>query len=190
MAVLSAGCVGFLRDSYKDVVTTLTPTPTAPVTVTPVPINQTIERQYMFADKLYTGLEYYNDGIRAMTESKNSSERSDWSNATLQAGMAKMYMEQARVSFIGMKPYAITPEELNLTEKWNETAYYEGIACDYMNQSYAEWVFQASRTPQNLIKYNDFVRQANYYIGLAKASKAEAEALEGRTFIGQQGQIK
>lgn len=187
LVVLNAGCVGFIRDTYKNFTSTPVPTPSIIPTVTSTPINQTIERQYLFADKLNTGLEYYNNGIRTWNSSRKAAESSDWVNATQDIVAAKTYMEQARASFLGMKPYAATPDEVNLCEKWNQTAYYQSQAFDFVNFSYWEGAYQATRSAPNYIIYNYYVGQANYNIELAKASKAEAEELERRTFIGQQG---
>ncbi|WP_174591101.1 hypothetical protein [Methanocella conradii] len=188
--VLSAGCVGLIRDTYKSLVSTPTPTSSLPITLTPIPINQAIERQYMFAEKLNSGLEHYNSGIMAMNRSRELADQHDWSNASIEIGMAKAYMEQARASFLDMKRYAFTADEANLSEKWNQTAYYEAKAFEFVNLSYQEDAYQSSRGDEaNYIRYNYYVSQANYYLGLAKACKAEAEELERRTFIGQQGQV-
>lgn len=191
LATVNAGCVGFIRDTYKNYTSTPVPSPTIMPTVTSTPINETIERQYMFTEKLMEGLEHYNEGIRTWNASRKAADSADWANATQYIGIAKAYMEQARGSFLGMKPYAATPDEASLAEKWNETAYYQSQAFDYVNLSYQEGAYQASRSfaEQNPIKYNYYVSQANYYISLAKQSRAEAEELERRTFIGQQGQV-
>jgi hypothetical protein len=188
--VLASGCVGLIRDTYKSLTSTPTPMPSPQAVQTPVPISQAIERQYMFVEKLNSGLEHYNSGIRAMNRSRELADQHDWSNATLEIGMAKEHMEQARSSFMDMKRYAYTADEANLSEKWNQTAYYEAKAFEFVNLSYQEDAYQTSRGSEaNYIRYNYYVSQANYYIGLAKACKEEAEALEGRTFIGQQGRV-
>ena len=100
-------------------------------------------------------------------------------------------MEQARSDFLAMEPYASTADENLVWQKWNETAYYQGQAFDYINLSYQEDAYQASRSfaEQNPIKYNYYVSQANYYIALARQSRAVAEDAERRTFLGQQGTI-
>ena len=191
LAAVNAGCVGFIRDTYKNYISTPVPSPSIMPTVTLTPINETVERQYMFAEKLTSGLERYNDGIRTWNASRKAADSADWANATQGIGLAKAYMEQARSDFLGMRPYAATPDEIMLSEKWNETAYYQGQAFDFVNLSYQEGAYQAARSfaEQNPIKYNYYVSQANYYISLAKQSRAEAEDLERRTFIGQQGQV-
>jgi hypothetical protein len=191
LATVNAGCVGFIRDTYRNYISTPVPSPSIMPTVTSTPINQTIERQYMFAEKLMAGLEHYNEGIRTWNASRKDADSANWVNATQGIEMAKAYMEEARLDFLSMKPYAATPDEANLAEKWNETAYYQSQAFDYVNLSYQEGAYQSARSfaEQNPIKYNYYVSQANYYISLAKQSKAEAEDLERRTFIGQQGQV-
>ncbi len=188
--LLTSGCVGLIRDTYKSLTSTPTPVPSLPAAQTPLPINQAIERQYMFVEKLNSGLEHYNSGIMAMNRSRELADQHDWSNATIQIEMAIEYMGQARSSFIDMKRYAFTADEANLSEKWNQTAYYEAKAFEFVNLSYQEDAYQSSRGSEaNYIKYNYYVSQANYYIGLAKSCKEEAEELEGRTFIGQQGRV-
>ncbi len=157
--------------------------------VTSTPINETVERQYMYAEMLMAGIGHYNEGIRAFNSSRLAADSSDWQNATRDIGKAKTCMEEARLDFLGMKPYAMTPEEIMLSVKWNDTAFYQVQAFDYVNFSYQEGAYQASRSfaEQNPVKYNYYVSQANYFISLALQSKAEAEDLEGRTFIGRQG---
>ncbi len=189
VVAMDAGCVGFIRDSYRDYLSTPAPSSTVMPTATSTPINQTIERQYMFMEKLTMGIEHYNEGIRALNSSKKEADSSRWSNATRDIVLAKANMEEARVDFQAMMPYAATPDEVALSDKWNDTAFYQIQAFDYVNLSYQEGAYQFSRSfaEQNPIKYNYYVGQANYYISLALQSKAEAEALESRTFIGHQG---
>ncbi len=189
LIVYSAGCVGFCRDSYHSILSTPIPSVTLQPTVTATPINQTIDQQYMYADTLNSGLTYYNDGIEAMNESKLASDRSDWNNATIYIISAKTYMGQAMIEFSGMKQYAATPNEISLSDKWNETAYNYQQAFDYVNQSYQEDSYQSSRSSPNYIKLNYYVGQANYYVGLANNNMQEAINLEGQTFIGQQAQV-
>ncbi len=188
--VLSSGCVGLVRDTYKNIVSP-TPSATTPATTTAIPINQSIERQYNYADRLNAGLINYNNAIVTANESRIAYESANWDTATAEITQAKAYMEQARTAFLSMKAFAATGDETALAEKWNETAYYETQAFEYMNLSYQEARYQASRTfaEQNPIKYNYYVGQANYYISLAKQSRHDAEAIEMRTFIGQQGRI-
>ncbi len=190
LIVLSSGCVGLVRDTYKNIVSP-SPSATVQATTTPIPINQSIERQYNYADRLNAGLMNYNNGIIAANDSRVAYESAKWDTATTEITQAKAYMEQARTAFNSMKAFAATPDEMSLAEKWNETAYYETQAFENMNLSYQEAKYQASRTfaEQNPIKYNYYVGQANYYISLAKQSRSLAEAIELRTFIGQQGQI-
>jgi hypothetical protein len=190
LAMLNVGCVGFIRDTYKDVVATPTPSPGILPAVTSTPISQAVEKQYMFRENLVAGYEHYNNGIEAFNVSRSAYERSDWANATLNIGMAKSYMGQASSDFLSMKPYAQTPDAVLVSDKWNETAYYLGQAFYYVNLSYQEGSYQASRSfaEQNPVKYNAYLEQAKYYQALAAQSRAEAEAAEGRTFIGQQGE--
>ncbi len=190
LAVTNAGCVGFIRDTYRNYASPV-PSPTLIPTPTSTPINQTVERQYMFAEKLMAGLEDYNSAIRMWNASRMDANSMNWANATQEIGLAKTYMEQARSDFLGVKPYAATPDENLVWEKWNETAYYQIQAFGFVDLSYQEAAYQASRSfaEQNPIKYNYYVSQANEYISLAKQSRAEAEAAERRTFIGQQGQV-
>ena len=190
LIVANAGCIGFIRDTYKNVVSP-SPAATAPVTVTPIPINQSIERQYNYADRLNAGLNSYNNAIITWNQSRKDYESANFVNATANIGDAKALMQQARNAFLSMKAFAATSDETALAEKWNATAYYDIQAFDYVNQSYQEGQYQASRTfaEQNPIKYNYYVGQANYYISLAKESKAQAVDLMNRTFIGQEGQV-
>lgn len=191
LAMLDVGCVGFIRDAYKGVVATPTPMPTLIPTETTTPISQAVEKQYMFRENLVAGYGHYNTGIEAFNVSRSAYERSDWANATQNIGMAKSYMDQASSDFLSMKPYAQTPDEVLVSDKWNETAFNLGQAFYYVNLLYQEGAYQASRSfaEQNPIKYNAYVEQAKYYQNLAAQSRAEAEAAEGRTFIGQQGEV-
>lgn len=190
LAILNAGCIGFIRDSYRNYTSTPAPSATLPGTPTTTPINQTIERQYLFAERLNSGLVSYNNGIITGNASKKAADAQDWQNATLEIGMAKAYMEQASAAFIGMRPYAVTPDEINLSIKWNETVSHQIQAFEYMNLSYQETAYQSARGAEaNYIKQTYYAGQANMYIGLARASREEAIALERKTFIGQQGQI-
>ena len=190
LIVANAGCIGFIRDAYKNVVSP-SPAATGPVTVTPIPINQSIERQYNYADRLNSGLNSYNNAIITWNQSRKDYESANWANATANIGQATALMEQARNAFLSMKAFAATSDETALADKWNETAYYDIQAFDFVNQSYQEGQYQASRTfaEQNPIKYNYYVGQANYYISLAKESRAQALDLMNRTFIGQEGQV-
>ena len=75
LIVFSAGCVGFVRDSYHEIISTPAPSVTLLPTTTAIPINQTIDRQYMYADKLDAALEYYNNGIASLNVSKQAADR-------------------------------------------------------------------------------------------------------------------
>ncbi len=189
LIVFSAGCVGFIRDSYHEIISTPVPSVTLQPTVTAIPLNQIIDRQYMYADTLDSALEYYNSGIASMNSSKQAADRSDWSNATTSIQSATVFMGQARSEFLDMKQYAATPTEVSLSDKWNETAYNYLQAFDYMNQSYQENSYQSSRSSPNYIKANYYVGKANSYILLARNNMQEAIGLERQTFIGQQGQV-
>lgn len=186
--VSSAGCVGFWRDAYKS----LNPAPVPSATTSPVeasaPVNQTIERQYMYADMLNSGLAAYNNGIIALNQSKDASNRSDWSNASIDVLNAEAYMKQASDAFLGMRQYAATPYEVNLSAKWNDTAYYYIQTFEYANLSYNEQAYQASRVLPNYVKLNYYIQQANFYSALASKSREEAIDLERKTFVGQMDQ--
>lgn len=140
----------------------------------------------MYAEKINLGIDNYNLAINALNQSKLAADRSDWTNASLKVQDARDYMEQARQNFQDMKAYAQTPDEVNLSEKWNETAYNYEQAFDYVNASIQENAYQATRSTPNYVKVNYYVQQANFYINQAKSTKAEAEQLEKRTFLAQQ----
>ena len=190
LIVANSGCVGFIRDTYKNIVSP-TPSVTVPAAATPIPINQSIERQYDYADRLNAGLISYNNAIITWNQSRKDYESANFTSATANIGQATVLMQQAQNAFLSMKAFAATPDETAVADKWNETAYYDIQAFGYVNQSYQEGQYQASRTfaEQNPIKYNYYVGQANYYISLAKDSKAQAVDLMNRTFIGQEGQV-
>jgi|GEM_PF-5894157 len=185
LVVLNAGCVGFWRDSYKDLTSTPGPSATVQPSVTSMPVNQTIERQYLYVDKLDSALDNYNNGIAALNESKRASQASDWTNASLDIQAAQTFMEQARNDFIGMRAYAATSNEMNLSNKWNDTTYFYMQAFYYANLSYQESAYQAGRSTPNYIKQNYYVQQANFYSQLAQESREEAIAIERSTFLGQ-----
>jgi len=185
LVVLNAGCVGFWRDSYKDLTSTPVPSATAQPSATSTPVNQTIERQYLYVDKLDAALDNYNNGIAALNESKKASDVSDWANASLNIQAASTYMELASNDFIGMRAYAATPDEMNLSDKWNDTAYYYMQTFYYANLSYQESAYQATRSTPNYIKQTYYVQQAEYYNALAAQSREEAIAIERSTFLGQ-----
>lgn len=190
LVVVNAGCVGLIRDTYKNIVSP-SPGPTASASTGPVQVNQTIERQYNYADRLNAGLLNFNNAIVAWNQSRKDYESTNWDNATANIELATSYMEQARTAFQSMKAFAATPDEIALSEKWNETAYYDIQAFAYVNMSYEEGHYQSLRlwSEQNPIKYNYYVSQANYFITLSRESQAEAEALENSTFIGQLGRV-
>ena len=189
LVIVNTGCVGFVRNTYFSLVATPTPAPTATPVPTPdqMPVNYTLQREYLLVQNLDTGLSSYNNGITAMNDSRKASEISDWANASNDIWFAKSYMDQAQQSFLAMAQYASTPAESSLCDKWNETAYYYSLAFEYVNQSYAQSAYQATQSIPNYVLENYYVDQANNYIGLAVSSRDQAIALENETFIGQQG---
>jgi len=113
--VLSSGCVGLVRDTYKNIVSPA-PSATAPATTTAIPINQSIERQYNYADRLNAGLMNYNNAIVMANDSQAAYESANWETATADITQAKAYMGQARTAFQSMKAFAATGDETALAE--------------------------------------------------------------------------
>jgi hypothetical protein len=189
IVVMNAGCVGFVRSTYQSLVSTPTPTPVSVTQPTPTltPVNQTVQMEYLFMENMNTGLSSYNNGIIAMNDSRNASERKDWSNASSDIWFAKSYMDQAQQAFNSMVQYASTQDEVSLSNEWNATAYYYSMAFGFVNQSYTEGAYQENRSSPNYVMYNYYVEQANNYITQAVNSREEAIALENETFVGQQG---
>ena len=189
LVVMNAGCVGFIRNSYFDLTATPTPAPTALPLPTPslTPVNQTVQMEYLYTENLDTGLNSYNNGITAMNDSKRASDNKDWVNASGDIWFAKSYMDQAQQSFLSMSQYASTPDELEMAQEWNATAFYYSLAFSYVNQSYVESAYQDNRSQPNYVMQNYYVDQANNYISLAVSSRQQAIGLENNTFIGQQG---
>ncbi|MCD1295244.1 hypothetical protein CUJ83_09560 [Methanocella sp. CWC-04] len=177
--ILSAGCVGYLKNPIKS-----TPTPAPTVTATPSPeptkkpVNETVERHYQYIEKFYAGIEKFNRGIDFIYKSQSYANDMDWNNASSYALKARDSMEDAKVLFKDMEQYALNDNELRLSQKWYETADHSSVCYGYHSDAYIEHEFQDSKETPNYIKFNYYVEQANHYNSLAQQSRMQAEELQ------------
>ena len=176
VAMIVAGCTGTGNSSPTPVpAPSATPTPTATVP----PANGTVEKEYQLTERFNSGIGDYNSGIELMRTAKNLTSVSDYTNASRHMLLASDRMSAAANSFKAMLPYASGPQETSLSQKWSETADYSAMSYRNASDAYAEYAYQFARQGQNLVKYNNFVGQANYYNGLAAESRRQADAIQG-----------
>jgi hypothetical protein len=180
--IFTSGCIEYWKDQFvtsiptPTPVTTITPTPT--ITPTSKPINDTIEKKYLFVEKFYAGIEEYNKGINAAMESQSMANASLWKNASEKVLIAKSHMEKSMAFFKEMEQYVTYKDELNLSQKWHETAEQTSKSYAFQSDAYIERAFQDSRPNPNYIKFNYYVEQANLYNSLAMASRMQAEKIQ------------
>lgn len=174
----SAGCVRSNQgpDATPTVQATATVTPVP--TVTPAPVDPTVERQYQYIEYLYSGIEGHNRGIGKLRQAQMAANESDWKNASVIVLEAKQYMENAGADFKAMEPYAMYPDETNLSKKWYQTTEYAAKGYSFMSDAFLEREFQDSRDTPNYVKYNYYVEQANHYNDLSQQIRIEAEKLQ------------
>ncbi|WP_424356641.1 hypothetical protein [Methanocella sp. MCL-LM] len=194
--VALSGCT-VLKEQFQKPVSTATPapvpskTPTVVPTVTAVPgpaTNSTVEQQYKYTEKLQAGIDKYNAGILYMGDAQRQAHnQSDWTNASNTMLKAKDRMDAARADFQAMGNFSINHDEVLLSEKWVQTANYTAASMEYASLAYTEMATQiATKGSGNInpVKYNNYVKEANYYNDLAMQSRNEAEAIESRlTFV-------
>jgi hypothetical protein len=154
------------------------PTATPSPAVTPVPGNQTVEREYQYMERFYSGIDHYNSGITLMREANNTSVTGDYTNASKQMLVAKDRMDAASQDFLAMKQYAGSSTEISLSEKWAEVSGYESMSFQNASDAFAEYASEHSRPNPNLIRYNNYIAQANHYSSLASESRKQADALQ------------
>jgi len=191
--VATMGCVNLC----KEITTGATATPTATPTPTPKPtiiatptlpaVNDTIERQYNYVDRIDAGINEYNAGIQNMNSAQAAYNDSQYVNASQTIRLAINNMENAKTQFNAMEQFASTDTEYNLSGKWYETANYYSICFNYLDQGYLELQNQSTRVTPNYIKERFYFGEAQYYNGLAKQSFNQAKDLEKQTFLAQQG---
>lgn len=194
--VALSGCTVLKEQFQKPVPTATTApvpskTPTVVPTVTAVPgpaTNSTVEQQYKYTEKLQAGIDKYNAGILYMGDAqKLAHNQSDWINASSTMLKGKERMEAAKADFQTMGNFSINHDEVLLSEKWVQTANYSAASMEYASLAYSEMASQlATKGPGNInpVKYNSYVKEANYYNSLAMQSRNEAEAIESRlTFV-------
>jgi hypothetical protein len=160
-----------------------TPTPAATVTATATPaptpgVNESVQMQYSYVEKFQAGIGHYNAGIDAARRGQALFNGSDFANASRQMAIATESMGVARASFQSMAQYAQTPQERNLSEKWQQTAEYARMGYQNASYAYLEYANQTASPPPNWVKYNAYVAQANQNNLLAEQAKQEAEAIE------------
>ncbi len=188
--VATMGCVNLCKETTTGVTSTPTITPTpAPTTVaTPTlpAVNDTIERQYNYVDKINVGINEYNAGIQNMNSAQAAYNDSQYINASQTIKIAIDHMDNAKAQFNAMQQYASTDTEYNLSGKWYETANYYSICFNYLDQGYQELQNQSTHVPPNYIKERFYFGEAQYYNDLAKQSFNQAKDLEKQTFLAQQ----
>lgn len=189
--IATAGCVNLCKQTTTGV--TITPTatatavPTTVVTPTLPAVNDTIEKQYNYVDKINAGINEYNTGIQNMKLAQAAYNDSQYTNASQTIRAAIVNMDNAKAQFTAMQQYASTDTEYNLSGKWYETANYYSICFNYLDQGYQELLNQSTHVPPNYIKERFFFEEAQYYNDLANQSFGQAKDLEKQTFLAQQG---
>ncbi|HEY3422423.1 MAG TPA: hypothetical protein VGK13_04630 [Methanocellaceae archaeon] len=189
--IATAGCVNLCKQTTTGVTSTptITPTPVPTTVATPTlpAVNDTIEKQYNYVDKINAGINEYNAGIQNMKLAQAAYNGSDYNNASQTIHIAINNMNNAKAQFNAMQQYASTDSEYNLSGKWYETANYYSICFNYLDQGYQEFQNQSTHVPPNYIKERFFFEEAQYYNGLANQSFSQAKELEKQTFLAQQG---
>jgi hypothetical protein len=180
VAMLVAGC------------TTPTPTPAPTATPSPspspspAPTMSPVDREYQFVERLSVGINDYNTGVGFVTTAKNLFNQSDYTNASQYMKMAGDRMDVAKGDFTAMRTYASTLQEVNLSNKWMETAELYSKSYHNASEAYSEYGYQMSRPAENrnYVKYDYYVQQANYYNAVADESRKQADAiLKAITFV-------
>ncbi len=155
-----------------------TPAPTAPPSATPSPGNQTIEREYQFVERFNSGIEHYNAGIGLMKQANSTAAAGDHANASQTMLLARDRMDSATDDFRAMKQYAGSATEISFSDKWVEIAGDQSMSFQNASDAYAEYAVEKGRPNPNLVKYNGYVAQANYYSALAVETRKQADALQ------------
>jgi hypothetical protein len=189
--VTTMGCVNLCKQTTTGVTSTptvtATPAPSTVVTPTLPAVNDTIERQYNYVDKINAGINEYNAGIQNMKLAQAAYNSSQYTNASQTIEIAINNMNNAKAQFNAMQQYASTDAEYNLSGKWYETANYYSICFNYLDQGYQELLNQSTQVPPNYIKERFYFDEARYYNDLANQSFGQAKDLEQQTFLAQQG---
>jgi hypothetical protein len=170
---------------------TPSPVPSPVPSPTPVPGNQIVEREYQYVERFYSGIDHYNSGIELMRAANNTSVSGDYTNASRQMLLAKDRMDAASEDFRAMKHYAGSSTETSLSDKWVEIADYESMSFQNASDAFSEYAFQMTRPKelQNLLRYNNYVEQANHYSALALEVRKQADALQSTmTFMAPTAQ--
>lgn len=154
-----------------------TATPTPAPTVTATPINTTLENMYQLVEHYSTGIEVYNSGVGYANSGKNLINASDFVNASQYYKTAGDRMAAASSGFQAMLPYASTPQEISLSQRWTEAA--DLYAKSYQNASlaYNEYASEQGRQTPNYVKYQYYVQLAQQYNDQAAEIRQLAEAL-------------
>ena len=147
--VATMGCVNLCKETTTGVTSTptITPTPAPTTVVTPTlpAVNDTIERQYNYVDRINAGINEYNTGIQNMNSAQAAYNNSQYTNASQTIRIAINNMDNAKAQFNAMQQYASTDTEYNLSGKWYETANYYSICYNYLDQGYQELQNQSTR---------------------------------------------
>jgi hypothetical protein len=180
LAVLSlSGCTD-LKDRFSVPTSTPVPVPTVAISPSPTPgpeVNPAIEKQYQYTEKINMGIDEYNRAIELMWQGYSLWNASQYANASQTMLMAKQQMEVAGSDFQAMKQYASSTDEANLSDKWVDTTKNAAKSYQYDSDAFLEYGNQSLRTTMNLVKFNYFVNQANYYHGLSVESRAQVDSI-------------
>lgn len=169
-AMIVAGCAGTGSP-------TPTPAPSATPTPTPAPTISPVDREYQYVERLQSGVDHYNSAVEFMRTGKNLTNASDYTNASRYMLMSSDRMGSASSDFVASLQFASSPQEISLSRKWAETANYSAMSYQNASDAYGEYAYQIARPTPNLVKYNYYVDQANYYSGLAAESRRQVDAL-------------
>jgi hypothetical protein len=173
MAMIVSGCTTTVTPAP-----TATPSPSATPTPAPTATMSPMDKKYQYIEQLQAGINNYNKGVGYVDTAKTLINASDYLNGSEYYKMAGDQMVVAKNDFQSMLPYASTQQEINLSQKWVETADYYSMS--YLNASaaYNEYANEYNRSTPNLYRYNIYVQQAQYYNDLAAESRQQAEAIE------------
>lgn len=176
VALVVAGCT-----TTSTPTPTPTPAPTAtptPVpTVTATPINKTLENMYQLVEHFSAGIEVYNSGVGYADSGMNLVNESDFVNASQNFKTAGDRMVVASSDFKAMLPYAFTPQEISLSQKWTETA--DLYAKSYLNASlaYDAYASEQGRQTPNYVMFQYYTELSKQYNNQAAESRLQAGAL-------------
>lgn len=175
VAMIVAGCATTGTPTpapAPDATPTPSPTPAPASTISPV------DKKYQYVERLQAGISEFNSALALMQTGKDYVNASDYANASRQMREAGEQMDAAVAYFMDMRQFASTPQELNLSQKWADTARYSAMSYRNASLAYDAYAYEIARpTLPNWVKYEDYVAQANRYNQLAAESRSQVDVL-------------